>query len=58
MSSETLGRARPEKDVKLTENLTGGSSLVMAIFHVCVSLCAPFAVGSYLIHILKILFCR
>lgn len=46
------------KTLNLLENLTGGSSLVMAIFHVCVSLSDPFAVGSYLVHVLKMLFFR
>ena len=35
--------------------MTGGLSLVMAICQVFVPLCDPLAVGSYMIHLLKML---
>ena len=44
------------KTLNLLENLTGNTSLVMALFRVCVPLCDPLTVGSYLIHVLKMLF--
>ena len=43
------------KTLNLLENVTGGSSLMMAICQVFVPLCDPLAVGSYMIHILKML---
>ena len=43
------------KTLNLLENVTGGSSLVMAICQVFVPLCDPLAVGSYAIHLLKML---
>ena len=46
------------KTLNLMENVTGGSSLVMAICRVCVPLCDPLTVGSYLIHVLKMVFFR
>lgn len=47
-----------KKTLNLMENVTGSLSVVMAIFHVCVPLCDPLAVGSYLIHVLKTLIFR
>ena len=45
-----------KRTLNVLENVTGGSSLAMAIFHVCVPLCDPFTVGSYVIHVLRMLF--
>ena len=47
-----------KKTLNLMENVTGSLSVLMEIFHVCVPLCDPLAVGSYLIHVLKTLIFR
>lgn len=43
------------KTLNLLENVAGAFSLMMAICQVFVPLCDPLAVGSYMIHLLKML---
>ena len=46
------------RTLNILENMTGSLSVAMSIFHVCVPLCDPLTVGSYLIHVLKMLIFR
>ena len=46
------------RTLNVLENLAGSLSVVMVIFHVFVPLCDPLAVGSYMIHALRMLIFR